>query len=115
MILFNLFMWVMVYGCYVYVPVSLLFDKFWDDDGDIFGRAKGDTNTYVIGRIGFYNVVLVTAPAMGTMNAMSTPTCLRLSFPGVKLALLIGVCGGIPKIDGRDVFLGDVVISRILV
>ncbi|PQK16765.1 hypothetical protein BB8028_0006g10840 [Beauveria bassiana] len=95
--------------------VTLLFDEFWDDDGDVFGRAKGDTNTYVTGRIGFHNVVLVTAPAMGTTNAASTATCLRLSFPGVKLALLIGVCGGVPKIDGRDVFLGDVVISRTLV
>ena len=95
--------------------VTLLFDEFWDADGDLFGRAKGDTNTYVTGRIGIHNVVLVTAPAMGTTNATSTTTCLRLSFPGVKLALLIGVCGGIPEIDGRDVFLGDVVISRTLV
>ncbi|KAM3538275.1 hypothetical protein ARSEF1564_008806 [Beauveria bassiana] len=95
--------------------VTLLFDEFWDDDGDVFGRAKGDTNTYVTGRIGFHNMVLVTAPAMGTTNAASTATCLRLSFPEVKLALLIGVCGGMPKIDGRDVFLGDVVISRTLI
>ncbi|KAJ3499713.1 hypothetical protein NLG97_g108 [Lecanicillium saksenae] len=95
--------------------VTLLFDEFWDDDGDVFGRAKGDTNTYVTGRVGNHNVVLVTAPAMGTTNAASTATCLRLSFPGVRLALLIGVCGGIPEIDGRDVFLGDVVISRTLV
>lgn len=95
--------------------VTLLFDKFWDDEGDVFGRAKGDTNTYVTGRIGIHDVVLVTAPAMGTTNATSMATCLRLSFPGVKLSLLIGVCGGVPKIDGRDVFLGDVVISRALV
>ncbi|KAJ3490636.1 hypothetical protein NLG97_g5746 [Lecanicillium saksenae] len=95
-------------------PVTLLFDEFWDDDGDVFGRAKGDTNTYITGRLGIHDVVLVTAPAMGTANAASTATCLRLSFPEVKLALLIGVCGGIPKVDGRDVFLGDVVISRTL-
>ncbi|KAM3496832.1 hypothetical protein MY10362_009797 [Beauveria mimosiformis] len=95
--------------------VTLLFDKFWDDDGDIFGRAKRDTNTYITGRLGIHNVVLVTAPAMGTPNAASTATCLRLSFPKVRLALLIGVCGGIPKIHSRDVFLGDVVISRTLV
>ncbi|KAK3177706.1 hypothetical protein K4F52_009554 [Lecanicillium sp. MT-2017a] len=25
--------------------VTLLFDEFWDDDGDVFGRARGDTNT----------------------------------------------------------------------
>ena len=96
-------------------PVTLLFDEFWDGDGDVFGRANGDTNTYITGRLGIHDVVLVTAPAMGTTNAASTATCLRLSFPGVKLALLIGVCGGIPEVDGRDVFLGDVVISRTLI
>lgn len=95
--------------------VTLLFDEFWDDDGDAFGKAKGDTNTYITGRLGIHNIVLVIAPAMGTTNATSTATCLRLSFPGIKLALLIGVCGGIPKINGHDVFLGDVVISRTLV
>ena len=95
--------------------VTVLFDEFWDDDGDVFGRAKGDTNTYITGRLGIHAVVLVTAPAMSTTYAASTATCLRLSFPEVKLALLIGVCGGIPEVDGRDVFLGDVVISRTLI
>lgn len=95
--------------------VTLLFDEFWDDDGDVFGRGRGDTNTYVTGRLGIHNVVLVTAPAIGTTNAASTAICLRFSFPGVKLALLIGVCGGIPKINGCNVFLGDVVISRTLI
>ncbi|PMB63414.1 hypothetical protein BM221_010505 [Beauveria bassiana] len=95
--------------------VTLLFDEFWDNDGDVFHRAKGDTNTYITGRIGIHNVVLVTSPMMNTTNATSTATCLRLSFHRVKLALLVGICGGIPEIDGRDVFLGDVVISRTLV
>lgn len=95
--------------------VTLLFDEFWDNDGDTFGRAAGDTNTYVTGRLGFHNVVLVTAPAMGTTNAASTATCLRVSFPAVKLALIIGICGGTPKINDCDVFLGDVVISRTIV
>ncbi|KAK2595194.1 hypothetical protein QQS21_007099 [Conoideocrella luteorostrata] len=49
---------------------------------------------------------------MGTTNAASTAACLRLSFPRLKLALLIGVCGGVPEINGCDVFLGDVVISK---
>lgn len=95
--------------------VTLLFDEFWDDDGDVFGRAKGDTNTYITGRLGIHNVVLAICPAMGTTNAASTAACLRWSFPGVKLALLVGVCGGVPAISGRDVFLGDVVVSRTLV
>ena len=26
--------------------VEALFDKFWDDDGDKYGKAPGDTNAY---------------------------------------------------------------------
>ncbi|XWW94494.1 hypothetical protein V2A60_002437 [Cordyceps javanica] len=93
-------------------PVTLLFDEFWDNDGDVFGRAKGDTNKYMTERLGIHDVVLVTAPAMGTTNAASTATCLRLSFPSWPCLL---ESGKIPEVDGRDVFLGDVVISRTLI
>ncbi|KAF5122380.1 hypothetical protein E5D57_012857 [Metarhizium anisopliae] len=95
--------------------VTLLFDEFWDNDGDTFGRARGDTNTYITGHLGSHNVVLAIPPAMGTTNATATAACLRSSFPRLKLTLIIGVCGGVPKINGSDVFLGDVVISKTIV
>ncbi|KAJ4854324.1 uncharacterized protein T069G_11303 [Trichoderma breve] len=49
-----------------YDAVSLVFDQFWDEDGDSYGRAHGDTNTYTTGQIGKHNVVLVLLPNMGT-------------------------------------------------
>ena len=41
-----------------YDAVSLLFDEFWDGEGDQYGRAAGDVNYYTTGCIGKHNVVL---------------------------------------------------------
>ncbi|KAL6800429.1 nucleoside phosphorylase domain-containing protein [Trichoderma sp. SZMC 28012] len=95
--------------------VNLLFDEFWDDDGDPFGRANGDTNSYSTGRIGKHNVVLAILPGMGTNNAASATASLRSSYSNLKLALLVGICGGMPRIEDEDVFLGDVVVSKAIV
>ncbi|KAL6695088.1 nucleoside phosphorylase domain-containing protein [Trichoderma pleuroticola] len=95
--------------------VMLLYDEFWDEDGDPFGRAKGDTNTYYTGRIGKQNVVLAILPGMGTNNAAAVTAGLRSSYSNLKLALLVGICGGVPRFGDDDVFLGDVVISKAIV
>uniref|UniRef100_A0A8H7NI32 NB-ARC domain-containing protein n=1 Tax=Bionectria ochroleuca TaxID=29856 RepID=A0A8H7NI32_BIOOC len=76
--------------------VNLLFDQFWDEEGDPFGRADGDTNTYITGRIGGHDVVLA-------------------NYTGLKLAILVGICGGVPLIANFDAYLGDVVVSKAIV
>jgi len=101
-----------------YNAVSLLFDEFWDDDGDRFGRASWDPNTYTTGRIGKYNVVLALLPQMGKVTAASAAASVRSSYTGLRLALLVGICGGVPrKSEGEDdeVLLGDVVVSKTIV
>lgn len=90
--------------------VSLVFDEFWDDGGDQYGRAHGDSNAYVTGRIGKFNVV-ATLLGMGKINSTSATVSLRSSYPNVKLAILVGICGGIPSVGGQQVRFGDVVIS----
>lgn len=95
--------------------VTLLFDQFWDEAGDPYGRAYGDTNVYTTGRIGRHNVVLTTLPNMGTISAAAATANLRLSYGNIKLALLVGICGGVPKISQQDAFLGDVVISKSII
>lgn len=97
-----------------YDAASYIFDEFWDEDGDQYGRANGDPNSYTTGRIGDYNVVLALLPHMGKVNAASAATSMRSSYPQIRLALLVGVCGGVPldRHTSRDVFLGDVVISQ---
>ncbi|KAL3454410.1 hypothetical protein BJX65DRAFT_301051 [Aspergillus insuetus] len=63
-------------------------------------KLPGDENTYTLGRIGDYD-----------------------SYPGIKLALILGVCGGIPVVQssayptlpagGRaEIFLGDTIVSH---
>ncbi|KAL8366598.1 hypothetical protein RB595_010452 [Gaeumannomyces hyphopodioides] len=88
---------------------DLLFDKIYDERQ--YGRAAGDVNTYTTGRVGKHAVVLLLLPSMGPLAAASGSANLRSSYPNIKLALLVGVCGGLPQIDGHEAFLGDVVVG----
>ena len=94
--------------------VSLVFDDFWDEDGDRYGRAAGDLNSYTTGRIGKYNVVLALLSRMGKVSAATAAANIRSSYRGLRLVLLVGICGGVPRAGGGDdeIFLGDVVISK---
>ncbi|RGP72388.1 hypothetical protein FLONG3_6784 [Fusarium longipes] len=87
----------------------------WDDEGYLYGRADGDTNTYITGRIGQHNIVLAVLPSIGTNSAAASAASLRSSYTNVKLAILVGVCGGVPRVADYDVLLGDVVVSKTIV
>ena len=92
--------------------VEALFDEYWDEDGDQYGKALGDTNTYTTGAIGRHNVVLAHMPGMGKGSAASVASSFRSSFGRIKLALVVGVCGGVPVLaDCEEILLGDVIIS----
>ncbi|KAL9473975.1 hypothetical protein ACSS6W_008355 [Trichoderma asperelloides] len=98
--------------------VSLLFDEFWDEDGDQYGRSSGDVNHYTTGRIGRYSVVLTLLAHMGKTHAASSAACIRSSYSGIRLALLVGICGGVPHAassEDDEILLGDVIISRTVV
>ncbi|TLS27448.1 hypothetical protein PpBr36_05464 [Pyricularia pennisetigena] len=86
-----------------------LFDHHWDDGDPLYGRDAGRPNAYSVGAIGSHNVVLVHMAGMGQDSG-------RATFPGIKLALVVGVCGAVPRlVDGREIVLGDVIISEGLV
>ncbi|KAH9204060.1 nucleoside phosphorylase domain-containing protein [Leptodontidium sp. 2 PMI_412] len=92
--------------------VDALFDKYWDEDGDRYGKAPGDTNTYTTGAVGCHNVVLAHMPGMGKGSAASVASNFRVSFGRIRLALVVGICGGVPfLVDGEEILLGDVIIS----
>ncbi|RBR26551.1 uncharacterized protein FIESC28_00668 [Fusarium coffeatum] len=94
--------------------VSLLFDHFWDRERGPYGRADGDTNRYITGRIGGHDVVLAVLPNIGTNSAAAATASLRSSYTGLHLAL-VGICGGVPRIANFDACLGDVVVSKAIV
>ncbi|KAI1322666.1 hypothetical protein F5Y16DRAFT_30590 [Xylariaceae sp. FL0255] len=96
--------------------VRAVFDKFWADhiEGDQITRECNDSNSYTVGEIGRHHVVLVHMPQYGTNNAATSAASLRSTFPAIKIALVVGVCGGIPirGQEKQDIFLGDVIISK---
>ncbi|EHK26865.1 uncharacterized protein TRIVIDRAFT_187852 [Trichoderma virens Gv29-8] len=99
-----------------YDAVCLVFDEFWDEDGDPYGTAPGDINTYTTGRIGDQNVVLTLLQRMGKASAASAVVSMRLSYTGLRQAFLVGICGGVPNTQDRtEIMLGDVVISKMIV
>lgn len=92
--------------------VEAMFDDFWERD-DTYGKAGGDSNAYTTGRIGGHNVVLVFMPGMGKGHSASVTASLRSSFEEIRLDLVVGICGGVPSApdDGKEILLGDVIIS----
>lgn len=91
-----------------------VFDKFWDDcdEGDGIVKGHSDSNSYTVGRIGQHNVVVAHMPQYSKGTSSSVATSLRITFPAVRVAMVVGVCGGVPSAgDGEDIFLGDVIIS----
>jgi nucleoside phosphorylase len=92
--------------------VEALFNEGYDQQGKYYGKQRGDANTYMNGRISQHNVVLCYMPGMGKGRAASVASSLLVSYPEIKLALVVGICGGAPSPPKyQEIFLGDVIIS----
>lgn len=113
--------------------VQHTFDTFFSDRG----KAPGDSNSYTCGTISKYNVVLVHMPGIGPTIASAVVTNLYHTFPAIKLSIVAGICGGVPRpsyqrpqqhdsdaansasqsslANQGDVFLGDLVVSTAVV
>jgi nucleoside phosphorylase len=98
-----------------YDAASLLVDQFWDENDKRYGRSPGDTNTYRNGRIGQHDVVLTLLPNMGKAAVAGSAASLRASYPSLKLALLVGICGGVPSPGTHEALLGDVIIGEAII
>src|SRR5579859_5318328 len=95
--------------------VQEVFDKFWEDDGKKYKKAPGDPNIYTAGVIGQHNVLLAYIPGIGTTSAAAVAGSLCVSFPNTKLALIVGIYGGMPyRAEPEEIVLGDVIISQAL-
>lgn len=94
--------------------VYYLFDEFFPNE---YYKAARDPNYYTNGCIGKCNVVLVLLPSMGKIHAAGAAASLNASYTNLRLALLVGICGGVPgrNRDRDEILLGDVIISNALV
>ncbi len=80
-----------------------------------FSKPPSDPNAYAWGRIGTHNIVIALLPAgmYGQSPATATATHMISSFPQIRIGLLVGIGGGIPRPDDEvDIRLGDVVVSQ---
>lgn len=85
------------------------------DDGGygyIVTKLQHDENAYTLGKISGHWVVLIHMPSVGKISAAAVTTHLKHNYTGIKLALLSGICGGVPNEDDPvRRRLGDVVIA----
>jgi nucleoside phosphorylase len=96
--------------------VEAFFDEDYETDGFSYGKAVGDRNAYMIGKLGNQHVVLAYIPGMGSVSAAAVAANIPSSFKGIKIGLIVGVCGGVPTTsDGIEILLGDVIISTSVV
>ncbi|KAF7185169.1 Regulatory protein AfsR [Pseudocercospora fuligena] len=86
----------------------LLDEEF--EEGPVLPNA---TYQYVYGKIHGHYVVMGCLPdsQMGTTSAAHVASEMRLNFPSLRFALLVGVGGGVWS-EQHDIRLGDVVVSR---
>ncbi|RAK97941.1 uncharacterized protein BO80DRAFT_388583 [Aspergillus ibericus CBS 121593] len=94
--------------------VIALFDHQWEGTEEAYSKATGDPNTYTIGVLGAHNVVVAHMPHIGKVSAAEFAMGVRATFPAIQLALVVGVCGGVPSSPHQrtEIFLGDVIISQ---
>lgn len=76
-------------------------------------QPPNDTNLYLLGEICGHNVVIACLPygVYGTTSAATVAAQMMLTFPAIRLGLMVGIGGGAPS-KKADIRLGDVVISR---
>ncbi|KAH7196255.1 nucleoside phosphorylase domain-containing protein [Fusarium oxysporum] len=94
---------------------ALLHDRHDAPEG--FKQHQSDANSYTWGRIGEHNIVIasLSAGVYGVPSAAHTASALIHSLPHIRIGLLVGIGGGggIARPDlGRDIRLGDVVVSQ---
>ncbi|KAL3444690.1 hypothetical protein BJX65DRAFT_310689 [Aspergillus insuetus] len=91
--------------------VEALFDEHYDNLPT--KKQHGDPNFYRTGRIGTDYIVLTCLAEMGKGSAASAASALRISFPNIDFALVVGICGGVPfPTENTELILGDVIISH---
>lgn len=94
------------------ITVQSSFDHFFLDKKEWPKVSRGDGNSYSFGTICDYHVVVAQLADMGDVEAKEVAKDMQRSFQNIKLCLVVGICGIIPKIGKEETLLGDVIISK---
>ncbi|CCF34362.1 hypothetical protein CH063_06373, partial [Colletotrichum higginsianum] len=99
-----------------YDAVTLAFNELWSEAGVPQGTLPKGYSKCKTGHIGGQNIILLLMSSMEIISAAAATIALRLTHPQIELAVLAGICGGVPS-PGSDneILLGDVIISKKLV
>ncbi|KAJ0413970.1 nucleoside phosphorylase domain-containing protein [Aspergillus carlsbadensis] len=88
--------------------VLALFDDHWDEGPP----GLTDAYSYSFGTLGGHHVVLAHPSGIGKAKAANAAATCASSFRNIRLALVVGICGGAPAAENKEeILLGDVVIS----
>ncbi|KAJ5670605.1 uncharacterized protein N7477_005968 [Penicillium maclennaniae] len=84
-----------------------------DEEHERLPQPRGDTNVYNLGSINCQNIVIAGLPQAGNRFAATVITQMRMTFPNLKYALLVGIGGGVPvQTEHGMIRLGHVVVSE---
>jgi len=100
--------------CALYIELSATIAML-DTRHDRLPKDPNDDNIYVLGNIGPHNIVIAALAdgETGIAAATQVATHMTRTFKDIEFSLLVGIGGGVPNIKlGRDIRLGDVVVSR---
>ncbi|KAJ6072623.1 hypothetical protein N7467_010708 [Penicillium canescens] len=76
--------------------------------------ADADNNSYVLGTVGKFKVVVACLPLhqLGASSATASAKEMLFTFPKIRIGLLVGIGAGIPDSENeRDIRLGDIVVG----
>ncbi|KAK7908764.1 hypothetical protein PG985_016067 [Apiospora marii] len=83
-----------------------------DKEHDSLPTQEGDSNLYVLGELSGHHVALAWLPGtQGKGAAAVVATNLARTFPSIKWRFMVGIGGGVPHGNKRDIRLGDVVVG----
>lgn len=86
--------------------------KMLDEKHPPLPQHHTDTVIYILGKIGYHNVVMVCLPLghIGTDSAAVVATSMISRFHCLRFCFMVGIGGGVPT--GGDVRLGDIAVSQ---
>ncbi|KAJ3491605.1 hypothetical protein NLG97_g5565 [Lecanicillium saksenae] len=104
--------WICVLREEYYAAVDVLDDKYGLSTDLGIATGLDDRNVYCLGRIGDHNVAIHRPDGRtGQFRGLDIARDMMSTFPGIRVALIVGLGGGFPC-AGTDIRLGDVVVSN---